>query len=937
MKHITSRLIKLIFTGLCLVASGNLLAGVSLQYQSRFGQASSQYGDALYYPSGIAVDSSNGDVYVADTGNSLIKRFTADGVFLNQWGLGGSNGLTVDPVDHTVYAVGADHRVYKFDYLGNQLAIIGSRGNAAGQFNTPRDIAINPITRNVFVLDSGNQRVQEFTRDGILVNAWASKPALYQPYGIDIDPTGTYIWIANTGATPFVHKYDLNGNLQIAFGELGSIVPNMRWPRGMAVDATGNVFVAATDMERVHKYDSDGNFLQMFMGPETDIDGPAHPRAVAVNHNTGHIYTAAAYSNRIDHFDASGNFIAHWGYHERDGLYLSNPRGIVADPFNQVLYVADNNSHLIKKFSYDGLFLGQYGNWPLVHRDETAVTFPAAISVDAAGNYWALNEGIIYPDDPTWGDDRFVRRFDSNGNFLSGFAHPDFNAEMGGVTVNKVANEVYVAVSRKNKIIRFDFNGTVLSQWGTLGSAPGQLRSPAGMAINVNDGYILVVDAGNHRIQKFTLDGTFLMQFGSQGTGPGQFNFAYYSSLTLDLYGNIYVADTGNNRVQVFNSSGGYITQHGTYGFTAERFAAPQAVTYDAGKLFVLETSGKEVEIYQTNVSSVDTVWVDDAIPTGGVAVGAWDFINANPTKYAGAVAHQSTLAVGTHQHLFYNTTNRLAVNAGDSLFAYVYLDSANPPSEIMLQWREGTNWNHRAYWGANSINWGTDGTESRRYMGPLPAAGGWIRLEVPASAVGLEGRVLNGMAFTLYDGRATWDYAGKSSPLFDPPPPPPPASALDTVWVDDAIPAGAIASGAWNFINSNPIPFHGGLAHQSTLAAGTHQHMFYSATNRLSVNTGETLFAYVYLDPANSPTEVMLEWREGASWNHRAYWGANRINWGTDGTESRHYMGPLPAAGGWVRLEVPAGAVGLEGRTLNGMAFTLYDGFATWDYAGKY
>jgi RHS repeat-associated protein len=47
--------------------------------------------------------------------------------------------------------------------------------------------------------------------------------------------------------------------------------------------------------------------------------------------------------------------------------------------------------------------------------------------------------------------------------------------------------------------------------------------------------------------------------------------------------------------------------------------------------------------------------------------------------------------------------------------------------------------------------------------MGGLPAAGQWVRLEVPASLVGLEGKTLNGMAFTLYGGRATWDCAGKS------------------------------------------------------------------------------------------------------------------------------------------------------------------------------
>ena len=56
-------------------------------------------------------------------------------------------------------------------------------------------------------------------------------------------------------------------------------------------------------------------------------------------------------------------------------------------------------------------------------------------------------------------------------------------------------------------------------------------------------------------------------------------------------------------------------------------------------------------------------------------------------------------------------------------LFTYVYLDAANPPSEVMLSWN-ADNWEHRAYWGVNAINYGTDGTPSRQFMGALPAAG---------------------------------------------------------------------------------------------------------------------------------------------------------------------------------------------------------------------
>src|SRR5438105_4204631 len=163
--------------------------------------------------------------------------------------------------------------------------------------------------------------------------------------------------------------------------------------------------------------------------------------------------------------------------------------------------------------------------------------------------------------------------------------------------------------------------------------------------------------------------------------------------------------------------------------------------------------------------------------------------------------------------------------------------------------------------------------------------------------------------------------------------------TGMDVVWVDDATPGGATLAGdggdGWSWVASNPAPYSGSLAHQSVLAAGEHQHYFYNATTTLAIAAGDTLFAYVYLDPANPPSQVMLQWNDG-SWEHRAYWGANLIGWGTDGTVSRRYMGPLPATGQWVRLSVPAAQVGLEGRTLNGMAYTVYGGGATWDYAGK-
>jgi len=161
-----------------------------------------------------------------------------------------------------------------------------------------------------------------------------------------------------------------------------------------------------------------------------------------------------------------------------------------------------------------------------------------------------------------------------------------------------------------------------------------------------------------------------------------------------------------------------------------------------------------------------DTVWVEDELPTGAVPDGdePWTWLGTNPYPYSELLYSQSVIGAGIHQHYFHSATQTLTVNAGDWLIAYVYLDPANLPNEIMLQWHDGVSWEHRAYWGANNIPWGTDATNARRYMGPLPPAGRWMRLEVPASSVGLSGAVLQGAALTLHGGRANWDYIGKST-----------------------------------------------------------------------------------------------------------------------------------------------------------------------------
>ncbi|HRK33963.1 MAG TPA: DUF1553 domain-containing protein [Candidatus Hydrogenedentes bacterium] len=103
-----------------------------------------------------------------------------------------------------------------------------------------------------------------------------------------------------------------------------------------------------------------------------------------------------------------------------------------------------------------------------------------------------------------------------------------------------------------------------------------------------------------------------------------------------------------------------------------------------------------------------------------------------------------------------------LAASADDILYAYVYIDPASPPASIMIEWREGDSWEHRAYWGANEIKVDLGDGPQRLNMGVLPEAGKWVRLEIPAHRVGIgTGQGISGIAFVQLGGTAYWDKAG--------------------------------------------------------------------------------------------------------------------------------------------------------------------------------
>jgi hypothetical protein len=168
-----------------------------------------------------------------------------------------------------------------------------------------------------------------------------------------------------------------------------------------------------------------------------------------------------------------------------------------------------------------------------------------------------------------------------------------------------------------------------------------------------------------------------------------------------------------------------------------------------------------------------DVVWFDEEIPAGFRVQGSPGFVTVDAGQvFSGkkALRRQET---GLGQDVFEADSGRLAVPAQARLYAHVYLDPANPPKAIMLQFNTD-GWEHRAIWGdPDAIGWGEKGKAGRFHVGALPEAGKWVRIEVPADQVGLkQGDAVKGLAYTQVGGTVVWDKAGvtgKTDPANDP------------------------------------------------------------------------------------------------------------------------------------------------------------------------
>jgi hypothetical protein len=197
-----------------------------------------------------------------------------------------------------------------------------------------------------------------------------------------------------------------------------------------------------------------------------------------------------------------------------------------------------------------------------------------------------------------------------------------------------------------------------------------------------------------------------------------------------------------------------------------------------------------------------------------------------------------------------------------------------------------------------------------------------------------LDGR-LPALRQVVDDAVATLAYVDPAT--LDPKPEP---VVEETVWLDDEFPPNAAvqhlgAKTAW-IVSDVPGEVRSGQRSLERVATGVGQDFYTSGAEPLVVGSGAEIFAHVWLDPAAPPRAIMLQFHTDG-WKHRAVWGdPTAIDFGKSGTTERFHAGPLPTAGEWVRIAVPAEKVGLAaGAKLAGFALTQCDGHMRWDLVG--
>ena len=467
-------------------------------------------------PEGIAIDNT-GTLYVADSGNNLIRKVTSIGgavsTFVGSTNFGSTNATGTSAQFYSPQGVAVDSslNVYVADYLngttrevsaaGAVTTLAGSPGNfgsangtgASARFWGPQGVAVD-AGGNVYVADSFNGTVRKVSPAGV-VTTLAGSPSngsadgaagnarFSLPISVAIDAGGNQ-YIADS-ANDTIRKISPAGTVSTFAGLVGNpggaagAGTNAQFlaPQGTAADSAGNIYVADTGNHVIRKITS-----------------------------TGSVSTYAGSAGVTNNTDGAGTNAA---------FYF--PQGITADASNN-LYVADTGNNTIRKIAASSgavtTLAGQANHPGSLDAAKTNAQFnnPTGIAADTAGN--------IYVADTL---NHTIRKITATGvvTTVAGMAGVYGSSdgtnssalfyEPKGIALDNLGN-IFVADSGNNTIRELSPSGTnwvvttVAGLASVSGSADGSTSNalffqPAGMAFNSFLGSLFVADSGNNTIR----------------------------------------------------------------------------------------------------------------------------------------------------------------------------------------------------------------------------------------------------------------------------------------------------------------------------------------------------------------------------------------------------------------------------------------------------
>lgn len=569
---------------------------------------------AFDLPTSVAVDGA-GNVYVADARNDTIRKITAAGVVTTFAGaagqigsadgtgaaarLGDPDGVAVDGAGNVYVADTFNSTIRKITPAGVVTTLAGSAGltggadgtGAAARFNLPEAVAVDGAG-NVYVADTQNFTIRKITADGVVTTLAGSAGVggsadgtgaaarFNNPTSVAVDSAGN-VYVADRGNAT-IRKITPAGVVTTFAGSAGTTgqadgagaAARFNNPAGVAVDGAGNVYVADAFNGTIRKITPAGAVTTLAGSPgtggSTDGTGAAARfsivTGVAVD-GSGNVYVADQFNNTIRKITPAGAVTTLAGtaslFGSADGTgtaaRFDGPTGVAADG-NGNVYVTDAGA-TIRKITPDGKVTTLAGSGAFGGADGTgaAAQFdaPAGAAVDRSGNVYVADEG--------------------------------------NHTIRKITPAGVVTT----------LAGTAGQRGSTDGTgAAARFNEPAGVAVD-GAGNVFVADLANFVIRKITPAGvvtTFAGTAGMRGSVDGTGTAARFEVLTdlaIDDADNLYAADFGANVIRKITPAGVVTTLAGTADTpgsddgvgAAARFHNPTGVAVDhTGNVYVTDT-----------------------------------------------------------------------------------------------------------------------------------------------------------------------------------------------------------------------------------------------------------------------------------------------------------------------------------------------------------